>query len=130
MVSAGGDADLVVDNLATVHALRREALTTAPTNTPRRRFLGLLSGSLSGSTGVWGECSWQSSHTGRSEWEGSNMALNKRLAAAAFGVLAMGGIGAGVANAATTNTAPPPSTQHRTPRPRETPSMHPARRTP
>jgi len=38
------------------------------------------------------------------------MALNKRLAAAAFGVLAMGGIGAGVANAATTNTAPPPST--------------------
>ena len=36
------------------------------------------------------------------------MALNRRLAAAAFGVLAMGGIGAGVANAATTNTAPPP----------------------
>ncbi len=38
------------------------------------------------------------------------MALTKRLAAAAFGVLAMGGIGAGVANATTTNTAPPPST--------------------
>ncbi len=36
------------------------------------------------------------------------MALKKKLAAAAFGVLAMGGIGAGVANAATT-TAPPPA---------------------
>jgi len=49
------------------------------------------------------------------------MALNKRLAAAAFGVLAMGGIGAGVANAATTNTAPPPSTSAvDTPTPGET----------
>jgi len=34
------------------------------------------------------------------------MALKKKLAAAAFGVLAMGGIGAGVANAATTTTPP------------------------
>jgi hypothetical protein len=38
------------------------------------------------------------------------MALKKKLAAAAFGVLAMGGIGAGVANAATTTPAPPPAT--------------------
>ncbi len=36
------------------------------------------------------------------------MAVKKRLAAAAFGVLALGGVGAGVANAATT-TAPPPA---------------------
>ena len=36
------------------------------------------------------------------------MAVKKKLAAAAFGVLALGGIGAGVANAATT-TAPPPA---------------------
>ncbi len=50
------------------------------------------------------------------------MALNRRLAAAAFGVLAMGGIGAGVANAATTNTAPPPSSSAvDTPTPGDTP---------
>ncbi len=36
------------------------------------------------------------------------MALKKKLAAAAFGVLALGGIGAGVANAATTQTTPQP----------------------
>jgi len=36
------------------------------------------------------------------------MALKKKLAAAAFGVLAMGGIGAGVANA-TTTTPPAPA---------------------
>jgi len=34
------------------------------------------------------------------------MAVKKKLAAAAFGVLAMGGIGAGVANAATPSPAP------------------------
>ncbi|UZJ26061.1 hypothetical protein RHODO2019_06415 [Rhodococcus antarcticus] len=37
------------------------------------------------------------------------MKLNKRIAVAALGVLAVGGIGAGVANAATT-TSPAPST--------------------
>ncbi len=58
------------------------------------------------------------------------MALNRRLAAAAFGVLAMGGIGAGVANAATTNTAPPPSSSTVDTPPPGTPLMHPVRWTP
>jgi len=56
------------------------------------------------------------------EEKGFTMALNRRLAAAAFGVLAMGGIGAGVANAATTNTAPTPSSSAvDTPTPGDTP---------
>ncbi len=73
------------------------------------------------------------------------MALKRKLAAAAFGVLALGGIGAGVANAATTPSAPPPAsspaadapTAGDTPdaplsthRKRVIPLTHPAHRTP
>lgn len=49
------------------------------------------------------------------------MALKKKLAAGAFSVLALGGIGAGVANAATPSSPAPSSSAVDTPTPGDTP---------